>query len=43
MLKKMLLSTSALMVTVAPAMAMSHESGEGHEHMGPPPGLVIPL
>ena len=43
MLKKMLLLTSALIVTATSAMAMSHESGEGHEHMGPPPGLMIPL
>ena len=43
MLKKMLLLTSALTVTAASTMAMSHESGEGHEHMGPPPGLMLPL
>ncbi|HIG53257.1 MAG TPA: hypothetical protein EYG11_13315 [Candidatus Latescibacteria bacterium] len=43
MLKKMLLLASALIMSAASAMAMSHESGEGHEHMGPPPGLMIPL
>ena len=46
MLKKFLLVACALTVTAASVRAMSHEGGEGgegHGHMGPPPGLMIPL
>ena len=43
MLKKMLFLASALIMSAASAMAMSHESSEGHGHRGPPPGLMIPL
>ena len=46
MLKKILLLACALSMTAASVRAMSHgggEGSEGHEHMGPPPGLMIPL
>ena len=42
MIKKALRLTFALALCAAPALAMSHEGGDGdHEHMGPPPGLII--
>ena len=42
MIKKALRLTSALALCAAPVLAMSHEGGDGgHEHMGPPPGLII--
>jgi hypothetical protein len=49
MLKKLLFLSCALILSTAPVMAMSHEGGcggcggDGPEHMGPPPGLMIPL
>jgi len=42
MIKKALRLTLALALCAAPVLAMSHEGGDGdHEHMGPPPGLII--
>lgn len=48
MFKKLALLFCTLALSATPALAMSHEGGgcggeEGHEHMGPPPGLMIPL